>query len=820
MLDNLIFWIKQESFDPFYSAIFFFIAGMLASIMPTLKYISKLRQKIARLKDRHYIYKLLIDGSIEARCWWSKENGELEYSYSLIPLMGLDPYQPVSLQDIINQFNANDAYKLDEALQHLQDTNEPFEINLMLIDERTVLKSVGYSFTENRRKYIVLAFADITDEDFILDKLQKQVSKLETERSFYRDILNNIPVALWGRDGDAKITYCNQVFAGILDSTPEVVVKEGRELIDNARSSSSHTLGQRAMTSGLIQSKRCHVVVDGHRRLIEMTEIPLAERAGTIGYAMDFTEQEEAHVTLAKHVAAHQEILHNLSTPIIVFGADTRLEFFNKAYEKLFEFEERYLYSKPTFNELMQNLRDRRKLPEVSDFTAYKNYQLNLFNALIDPIQELVHLPDGHTLRMVISPHPMGGLLFLFDDVTDKLAMERRYNTLIAVQKETLDHLYEGILVLGSDNRLRLSNPAVAQIWQAESVELQPGRHAGEILYGIRHRFIGYSHWDHFRQKALEMCNARQPASERLILADQSVVNVSYVPLPDGSHMLGFVDVSDRWRFEEALKERNEALEQADRFKSDFISHVSYELRAPLNTIIGFTEILLNQYFGGLNERQIDYCKGINESSQRLLSLINDIIDFASVEAGQLTLKIHPIELTPFLESLVALVYNRSNDHGLEIICKNHTLVDRFLADERRLKQALFNLLINAIKFTPSGGVIQLTASLESEEDGDYLVLSVSDNGVGMADDVREHIAELLASTSGNGSRFGFKGAGIGLPLVKSFITLHGGNIRLNSSKGLGTTVSCRIPLMQEPELAELNLVPRSSDLGVPAYLS
>lgn len=769
-----------------------------------VRHISRLKHKVYLLNDRHYLYKILIDGAVESRCWWPQKDNNFEYSYGLVTLMGLDPQQPVSLRDIINQFTADDAYKLDQYIQQLQDSNEPFEISLTLVDSHTILKVIGYSFNESEQRYFVLGFSDVTSEDFLLDKLHNQVADLYAQRNFFANILNNIPVALWGRDAQGKLTYCNQVFAGILDSSPEIILKEGRELIDKTRSSSPHALAQRALATGTIQSKRCHIVVDGHRRMIETAEIPLSDKSGTIGYAMDFTEHEEAHITLAKHVSAHQEILHNLSTPIVVYGADTRLEFFNKSYEKLFDFEEKYLHSKPTFTEIIHNLRDRRKIPEVPDFTAYKNTQLNLFNTLIQPIQELLHLPDGQTLRMVISPHPLGGLLFLFDDITDKLAMERRYNTLIAVQKETLDHLHEGIVVLGSDNRLRLSNPAAAQIWKIDDFDLSPGRHAGEILYEIRHRFMGYSHWDQFRQKTLEMFNVRQPTNERLILADQTVINVSYVPLPDGSHMLGFVDVSDRWRFEEALRERNEALEQADRFKSDFISHVSYELRAPLNTIIGFTEILLNQYFGGLNERQVDYCNGINESSQRLLSLINDIIDFASVEAGQLTLKIHPIDLSAFLESLIALVYNRSNDHGIEIICDNKTPVERFLADERRLKQAMFNLLMNAIKFTPSGGLIKLIATIEKDEDGDYLVLSVSDNGVGMSDEEKERVFNLFEPTKGVRSRF--KGTGIGLPLVKSFIALHGGNVHIESAKGQGTTVSCRIPLLEEPKSEELNL--------------
>ncbi|MBX3487498.1 MAG: PAS-domain containing protein [Candidatus Paracaedibacteraceae bacterium] len=799
MLDNLLYWISIDEIEPLIIALAGIIIGALFVAVLAFRYIQKLRTRVYLLKDRHVLYKILIDSAVESRCWWPKNGGNLECSYNLIELLGLDPVNHIFIQDIINQFVADDAYKLDQNITNLRESNNPFELTLTLVEERSKVKVVGYTFTEKEEQYCVLAFSDISEEDFLLDRLHSKVTELYNERNFLKDALDNIPIAIWGRDTDKNLTYCNLVYSGVLDTTNEDALHNQRELIDRSRTSSPYNLANRALLTKQPQSKRTHVVIDGHRRLLEVCETPVSDK--TIGYAMDYTEQEEVHAILAKHVSAHQDILHNLSTPIVVYGTDKRLEFFNKAYEKLFDFDEKFLYSKPTFSEILQDLRERRKLPEVSDFITYRNSQLGLFNTLITPIQELVHLPDGQILRMMISPHPMGGLLFLFDDVTDKLAMERRYNTLIAVQKETLDHLYEGIIVLGSDNRLRLSNSAAARIWQIENIEFAPERHAGEILYEIRHRFKGYTQWDSFRQKALELFNHRQPQIERVILADDSVIQVSYVPLPDGSHMLGFVDVSDRWRFEEALKERNQALEQADKFKSDFISHVSYELRAPLNTIIGFTEIMLQQYFGSLNERQVDYCEGINDSSQRLLSLINDIIDFASVEAGQLSLKIHPIELDSFLDSLVALIFNRSNDHGLEVICHNNTKIKRFLADERRLKQSIFNLLMNAIKYTPSGGLIEIIADIESDEDGDNLVFTVHDNGIGISAEQCTEIQELFES-----KRTRLKGPGIGLPLVKSFIGLHGGTVHIDSGKDKGTVAKCRIPLIEEPKMVELNL--------------
>ncbi len=184
----------------------------------------------------------------------------------------------------------------------------------------------------------------------------------------------------------------------------------------------------------------------------------------------------------------------------------------------------------------------------------------------------------------------------------------------------------------------------------------------------------------------------------------------------------------------------------------------------------------------------------ISESSQRLLSLINDILDLASIEAGQLTLKLQNIDLDSFLSSLVGLVYNRSHDQGLEVVKKNETSIKSFVADERRLKQAIFNLLTNAIKFTPSGGVIELKAFTDLKNQ--QLCFSVSDTGVGISNEDRQRLFNLFETGQNHRVRFKQNGVGLGLPLVKSFVELHGGSIDIHSQLGEGTTVLVCIPLV------------------------
>lgn len=786
------------------------LGGIIAAI-PLIGRWRSLKRQVVQLNLQQSTLKAILDAAEEAHCWWQDDTQALNTTYGVICLLGLNSDQPIYLQDIINQFTAPDAFRLSTLIADLKKNHTAFSQSLYLVDERTIIRVSGSWFTENKQYFCVLSFVDMTSDQMKLEKLEIKFDRLAHDLQRLRVLINMVPMAIWYRGQENKLEFCNQVYAGVLDTIPEKAVEEGRELLEKEKSHSPYQMALKAGVTGQPQTKRTHLVIEGHRRLIEMTVVPLVDKQESMGYALDLTDMEESATQLAKHIAAHQEVLHHLSTPIAVYAADMRLEFFNNAYLKLFQFDEKWLYQKPTYAEVLQDLRERRKLPEYTDFSVFKNAQLQMFHTLIAPLQEMMHQPDGHVLRVMTVPHPLGGLLFMFDDMTDKLALEQRYNTLIAVQKETIDNLYEGIIVLGSDNRLRLSNQAISRILDIDPMELAPGRHTGEILSVIRHKFDGFSGWDEFRQRLLLLFNERKTMTDRVSLADQSMLQYSYVPLPDGSHLLSFFDVSDRWRFERALHERNEALEQADRLKSDFIAHVSYELRAPLNTIVGFTEILMNQYFGTLNERQIDYCSGISEASQRLLSLINDIIDFASIEAGQLTLRTHLIDLKNFLSSLTVLIFNRSNDNGLEIICRNDTDISMFYGDERRLKQALFNLLVNAIKFTPSGGQIILIAEKRTGKDGEELCFIVKDTGVGIRPEDQERIFKFFETTNAKGNRQ-YNGTGLGLSLVKSFITLHGGDVHLTSEPGLGTTVVCSIPLITQMESAD------SVQLDTPPY--
>lgn len=617
------------------------------------------------------------------------------------------------------------------------------------------------------------------------------------ERDLYREVLDSAPFAAWSRDNDLKLTWTNRTYRNMVGQKSsdgdDAVIEEISTSIDPGQ---PRRLANDALQSGELRRESRHFVIEGDRRALEIIETPLAPGGALAGYAFDVTDLEESQATLARHIEAHGEVLENLATAIAIYGPDKRLMFYNRAYSSLWRLDEEFLNQAPHINEVLDAQRANRRLPEQADFKAYRDARNALFTSVIEPQEELVQLPDETMLRNLITPHPFGGLLFMFEDVTDQLVLERARNTLIAVQRATLDNLYEAIAVFGSDGRIKLFNSGYASFWQLDEEYLRGEPHVGEIVDHILEKFDFDKSWQSKRDRIIAEATAREGNTGRMHRPDGMVIDFASVPLPDGQSLFTYLDVTDSTRIERALRERNEALEAADQLKSEFIANVSYELRTPLNTIIGFTEILRNQYFGGLNDRQLEYVDDVLDSSQQLLMLINAILDLASIEAGHMVLEPEPFDLYETVSSVLKLTNGRALKQNLTIESSCPADIGWISADERRIKQVLFNLVSNSLKFTPAGGNVTVGA----RRNGNDVQIWVSDNGVGIPKDQQDQVFEKFHKSAQDMPR---RGAGLGLSLVRSFIELHGGKVELESVPGKGTKVTCNLPAGPEAVVAQ-----------------
>jgi signal transduction histidine kinase len=435
---------------------------------------------------------------------------------------------------------------------------------------------------------------------------------------------------------------------------------------------------------------------------------------------------------------------------------------------------------------VLDKQRELRRLPEQADFSAYKAKRKALFTNLISMQEELVQLPDETMLRTVIAPHSMGGLFFMFEDVTDKVVLERARNTQTAVQRATLDNLYEAVAVFGADARLKLYNSGFSSIWGVPHEFLEEDMHISVLIDKI------FDMWKldragDLRDRYIANVTRRDAYSGQLNQPTGRIVDFNRVPLPDGNVLYTYVDVTDQLRVERVLTERNDALQAADRMKTEFVASVSHELRTPLNTIIGFAEILVKQFFGPLNVKQSEYGQGILDSSNHLLTLINDILDMANIQAGKIELELEPVDVHSLLANVVTMVHDRARKRRIQIDFDISEDLGWATLDERRIKQVVFNLFSNSIKFTRPGGHVRLEAS--RADDG--LLIKVIDTGIGISKEAQDRIFERFAkgdTTQENA------GAGIGLSLVKSFVEMHDGRIWITSEEDKGTTVFCQLP--------------------------
>jgi len=267
-------------------------------------------------------------------------------------------------------------------------------------------------------------------------------------------------------------------------------------------------------------------------------------------------------------------------------------------------------------------------------------------------------------------------------------------------------------------------------------------------------------------------------------------------------------------------------LMRASEMKSAFLANMSHELRTPLNAIIGFSEVLVDKHFGELNETQEEYLNDILSSGKHLLCLINDILDLSKVEAGKVELDISPLDIEELLTASVTMVKEKAMKHGIQIVVNADDVPETIEADERRLKQVLFNLLSNATKFTPDGGKISLRAEmtikesleqhipasfknelafLQNNSSESFLKISVSDTGIGIHPESIKRIFGAFEQEETSISRK-YQGTGLGLALCRNLLELHGGGIWVESEPHRGSTFTFALPLHKEVAAAKTTL--------------
>jgi signal transduction histidine kinase/PAS domain-containing protein len=751
-------------------------------------------ETLLNLKDQRIV---VWAGAEPAKRGTAQQNKQTEVLGQL-PVASGAPQDTAAFLSFGRWLRTDSVVALERAILSLREHGRSFDF-LVETNNGTMLEVQG----QTTGAYAITRFINVDGVQARAAQLQMQNNELFDTLTMLYALLNRLDQTVWTRGTDGRLNWANNAYVQAVGATDlDQVLQEGRELLgEQARQkierervlSADGTSQNQQPAVPLTGSQsasiatfrdRLATVIDGDRHMLDVAEVACS--AGSAGFAANMSDLEQVRAELQRTLSSHAETLDQLSTAVAIFDPEMKLQFFNQAFAKLWSLDIAYLESRPSNAMLFDGLRSDGKLPEQPEWRRWKESMLSAYRA-VDPQEHWWHLPDSRTLRVVANPHPQGGVTWFFENMTEKFDLESRYNTLMKVQGETLDHLAEGVAVFGADGRIRLSNPAFAELWSIPPTIAVEGTHISVIRKQCK-ELADDRYWDEFVSAVTGIADKREGTQGQAELSTGTILSYAVVPLPKGQMMLTFVDVSDTVHVERALKDKNEALELADQIKNDFVQHVSYELRSPLTNIIGFTELLQTPGFGELNNRQREYVEHISTSSLTLLTIVNDILDLATVDAGIMELDVSDVSVRDAVTAASERVADRLREHDIALKVRIEDAVTSFRGDANRVHQVLFNLLSNAANYAPEGSEV----SLDIRRRDEHIVFSVHDNGPGMPKEVLDTVFKRFQSHSNGGRR---RGAGLGLSLVKSFVELHGGTVDIRTAPSSGTTVLVRFPL-------------------------
>jgi signal transduction histidine kinase len=586
------------------------------------------------------------------------------------------------------------------------------------------------------------------------------------------------PEPAWIAGADGKVQWANSAWLAAVDAADVSDALERNLSFDRA----ADTLASEAANLGERRESVRWASAAGRRRAFRFVAEPL-EGGGVGVWAQDATEVEETRETLKRHVEAHDETLNHIAEAVAIFSQSRRLSFHNAAFAELWGLEPAWLAERPTHAEILDRLRQRRRLPETADYAKWKAAELARYEALGTETDDLWTLPDGRTLRIVRQPHPLGGLLLLFSDITGELKLKAQYNALIQVQQATLDKLSDAVSVFGSDGRLRLHNEAFGTFWNVGPVELAAAGDFEGVVELCVPRLHDMAFWRDLKGRVADPDpESRAPTTGEVKTSDGRIVAYQSRPLPDGATLIAFADITDTRKLEAALTAREAALADAERLKREFVGNVSYELRTPLTTIIGYSELLER---GGetLSERARGYIGSVRSAATQLARSIDDVLDIAQIDADEMALEVEEVNVAALLADVAARWQPEGAAGDVKVVLEDSDDVGLMRGDPARLGQILDHLVENALRQTPAGGTVTLSARRALGE----VQLHVADTGRGIPFHVQAHIFDRFVGRDRGGP-------GLGLALVKALVELHGGWVALESEPGAGALFTCHLP--------------------------
>jgi signal transduction histidine kinase len=530
--------------------------------------------------------------------------------------------------------------------------------------------------------------------------------------------------------------------------------------------------------------------------LIVMTILAvwLATRAAREAFAVD-------HEARARRKAEGRLLgaINSAPAAVALYDDKDRLVLSNELYASFFEPVKDLIVPGRSFTELANSALTRR---------VYADQHLNNPDFLRWRVEHhrtgddepLIQIRNGRWILMRERRTPEGDTVLFFTDVSALKQREEeltRLNKLQSLFVDALDQIPSGLLLCDSEDRIVMCNSANRFYFRHADAFLKPGTPFETLLRAYVTSGDVKDIGDVEDWIAKRMAQHRSGDSDfNLAYQDGRWSRVIERRTASGGIIGIRSDITERKQTEEALRQSEQAAraareeaERANRAKTAFLANMSHELRTPLNAIIGFSEMIEQAIKGPILETYREYGEIIRTSGQHLLAIINDLLDIAKLNAGRTELYFEPVDVDPLIAEVVTIVSARARDAEVEIVKNLDRRSPMVEADPLRLRQVLLNLLTNAIKFTPAGGRVDISTSVQLDE----LQIVVRDTGIGMAPEDIPRAFEPFTQVSQDTLRKS-EGTGLGLPISKMLIELHGGRFEIVSAPKRGTTVTISLP--------------------------
>jgi signal transduction histidine kinase len=665
---------------------------------------------------------------------------------------------------------------------------------------------------------------------------ERQGRALAAADERFESLTANVPGVVYqrrvGPDGDIRYTYISSGATDLFGVSPEEIIANPQALFDRHGPSYRENFRERLLAASrdltMWDVEATIITPDGRRKFTHAIARPQREPDGSViwnGLILDATRIKEAELAAAAAERRTREaIVESISQGFVLYDINDLLVTCNSHYLNLYPRLRGRIQPGDRYEDIIAaetgHFVDGPERPAIAERIALHGSSSHVAEHRL-PGDRWILINERRTLD--------GGTVAIHTDVTElrrremqlreaNAAAERANHELRETNRQldiALENMSQGITLFDPEGRLLVANRCYAELFGVKDVAA--GMTREELLGPERHLLIDESNAERRMRKGSTFVVA---------LEDGRKIEVFRQRLSEGGAVETFADISARSAAERRLIESEERLrerviellstrrrleqqsaelqklaeslarardeaEAANRSKSEFLANMSHELRTPLNAIIGFSEIMKNQLMGPIGTpRYVDYVNDIHCTASHLLEIINQILEFSRVEAGQLRLQERPVDLKTVIRACVRIIGERARNAGVDITVEIARDLPIVHADEQLMNQMLINLLTNAVKFTPKGG----RATIRAERDADgSIALLVSDTGIGIAERDLRRVMEHFGQADGSLARR-YEGTGLGLPLVKSFVEMHGGTFALESQVGVGTTAVIRLP--------------------------